>query len=443
MRSCRRRPVRRSRALPSQIAVQPGPSRPFGAIEVSLPPDASGVGAGDGDVRDVGGGDRAGAVRDAAALAARVRLDGDVVGGAVGELGREGEGAVGGQGQVVAAVVLQHDRPGEPGDAAADRVGRARDPRRAAAHPVVGRRLAEGHDPGRAAADAGVGGGDARYAVLQERDRRAGGAQLELRTGRQRAGVVGAAELSPGAGVALVEAELRTAVVPEVDPDVGVLAAVLRADGRADPLPARELRRGELDLRRLVAGVGLRGADVACGCARADHRLRGDRKRAVAHRDPVRPERAVGAIEVVRRRRRGRSLGRDRIRRITATRASARSAEAALTVEALGDIGLGLSSDWHVDLRREVAGSARTARRTRRFASPAVEKAAQYRTNATPVLAEIQLATRLELQPNRRACGDAITASAGSLPELDVLVRLGPGQSPADCRAHPWTPSST
>ena len=112
-------------------------------------------------LRDVGGADRAAAVGDAAALAARVRLDGDGVGGAAGQLGREAEGAVGADAQVVAAVVAEHDRPREAGDAAADRVGRAGAAGRAGAHPVVGFGLAVGHDPGRAAADAGVGGGDA------------------------------------------------------------------------------------------------------------------------------------------------------------------------------------------------------------------------------------------------------------------------------------------
>ena len=43
-------------------------------------------------------------------------------------------------------------------------------------------------------------------------------------------------ELSPRAAGALVELELRVAVFAEVDPQIGVLAAVLAADRRADPL---------------------------------------------------------------------------------------------------------------------------------------------------------------------------------------------------------------
>src|SRR4029077_7419232 len=82
------------------------------------------VGTADGHVRDVTAGNRAAAVGDAAALAAGVGLDGDVVGGAARKLGREGEGTVGAHGQVVAAVVLQDEAAGETADGAADGVGR-------------------------------------------------------------------------------------------------------------------------------------------------------------------------------------------------------------------------------------------------------------------------------------------------------------------------------
>ena len=49
-------------------------------------------------------------------MAGRVGLDGDGVGGADWERGGEGEGAVRGDGEVVAAVVLQHDRAGQAAD---------------------------------------------------------------------------------------------------------------------------------------------------------------------------------------------------------------------------------------------------------------------------------------------------------------------------------------
>ena len=93
--------------------------------------------------------------------------------------------------------------------------------------------------------------------------RGADGAERELGAGGQRAAVVAVAELDPGAGGALVEPQLRGAVVPEVDPQIGVLAAVLAAHGRADPLAAAELGRGHLDLRVLVAAVALGDPDVA------------------------------------------------------------------------------------------------------------------------------------------------------------------------------------
>ena len=82
--------------------------------------------AGDRDVGDVGRGDGARGVRDRADLPRRVGLDGDVVGGALGQGGAEGEGAVGAGAQVVAGVVLEDRGAGEPGDGAPDRVGGAR-----------------------------------------------------------------------------------------------------------------------------------------------------------------------------------------------------------------------------------------------------------------------------------------------------------------------------
>ena len=53
----------------------------------------------------------------------------------------------------------------------------------------------------------------------------------------------------------LVQHQFRAAVVPVVEADVAVLPAVLlHPHRRADPLPAGQLRRGELDLRELITG---------------------------------------------------------------------------------------------------------------------------------------------------------------------------------------------
>ena len=112
-----------------------------------------------------------------------------------------------------------------------------------------------------------------------------------------------AAELGPGAGGALVEPQLRAAVVPEVDAEVGVLAAVLRAHGRADPLAARSWVEvtsiGEDWSLPYVSAVRMSPA-VALVPTTACEEIE---IAAVAHRGPVRPERAVGAIEVVAARR--------------------------------------------------------------------------------------------------------------------------------------------
>ena len=48
----------------------------------------------------------------------------------------------------------------------------------------------------------------------------------------------------------LEQHQFRAAVVPVVDADVAVLPAVLHPHRRADPLPAGQLRRGQLNLRR-------------------------------------------------------------------------------------------------------------------------------------------------------------------------------------------------
>src|SRR6185295_9909554 len=122
-----------------------------------------------------------------------------------------------------------------------------------------------------------------------EGDRGALGAEGELGAGGQRPAAVAAAELGEGAGGALVDPQLRGAVVPEVDPQVGVLTAVLAAHGGADPLATCELGGGHLDLRVLIAAVALARADIARMRPRgADPPLRGDRQPAIAHRHPAR-----------------------------------------------------------------------------------------------------------------------------------------------------------
>ena len=138
-------------------------------------------------------------------------------------------------------------------------------------------------------------------AVLLERDRAAGGHQPQLRPGRQRAAVVRAAQLGPGAVAPLEQHQLRAAEVPVVQPGVGILAAALHPHRGRDPLAPRQRRRGHLDLRELVAGIRLARPHVTGGHAgRADHLLRGDRHRAVRDGRPVRAESAIGPVEVIR-----------------------------------------------------------------------------------------------------------------------------------------------
>src|SRR4029077_13722225 len=80
-------------------------------------------GAGDGDVGDGGGADRAAAVGDRAGLAGRVGLDRDGVAGAVLQPGGEREGTVRRPGEVV-GTVGQHERARQATHGAADGEGR-------------------------------------------------------------------------------------------------------------------------------------------------------------------------------------------------------------------------------------------------------------------------------------------------------------------------------
>ena len=65
--------------------------------------------------------DGAGSAGEAAVLGGGRLFDRHVVGPAIGHLGREGEGAVGGDDQVVGAVVLQRQGAHQPQDASPDR----------------------------------------------------------------------------------------------------------------------------------------------------------------------------------------------------------------------------------------------------------------------------------------------------------------------------------
>ena len=80
------------------------------------------VRAGDGHVGDVGGGDGARAVGNRAGLTGRVGLHRHAVGRAAGQRGSEGERAVCADAEIVTTVILQHHRPRQPRNGAADRI---------------------------------------------------------------------------------------------------------------------------------------------------------------------------------------------------------------------------------------------------------------------------------------------------------------------------------
>ena len=127
-------------------------------------------------------------------------------------------------------------------------------------------------------------------------------AQLQLRPGGQRPAVVRAPELDPGARASLVQPQLRAAAVPEVDPQVGVLAAVLSPHRRPDPLAAGELRRGDLDLGVLVTGVRLSDPDVT---REAAARIRPPPATTIDNppsldRGPVRTQTTIRPVEIIR-----------------------------------------------------------------------------------------------------------------------------------------------
>src|SRR5208282_4911592 len=95
------------------------------------------------------------------------------------------------------------------------------------AGPVAGLAVAVGHDARRAPGDAAVRDRYDLSAVLQEGDRGTDGLDLELSPGRKRRGAVRGTDLSPAAPGPLVQHQLRAAVVPVIEADVGVLPAGL------------------------------------------------------------------------------------------------------------------------------------------------------------------------------------------------------------------------
>ena len=101
------------------------PQSPIGPVEVVRGAARRIRGAGDRDVGDARGPDGAGTVGHRAGLPGRVGLHRHAVGRARGEAGAEGERAAGADAEVIAAVILQHDRAGQPRDRTADRVGAA------------------------------------------------------------------------------------------------------------------------------------------------------------------------------------------------------------------------------------------------------------------------------------------------------------------------------
>src|SRR5215471_10300042 len=111
--------------------------------------------------------------------------------------------------------------------------------------------------------------------------------------------------LGPATTGPLEQHQLRAAVVPEIQANVGVLPAVLRSHHRPDPLPIRQRRRAHLNLRILVTGIRLTGPDIPRGPRRRGPRrlLRSDHHAAIADIGPPRTQAPIRPVEIIRTRR--------------------------------------------------------------------------------------------------------------------------------------------
>ena len=145
-------------------------------------------------------------------------------------------------------------------------------------------------------------GRDDHDAVLQEVDRGADRLELQLASRPPAARCYTAAELGPAAPGPLEQHQFRAAVIPVVEADVGVLPAVLGPHRRADPLPAGQLRRGDLNLGELIAGERISASTChpVTAPGRPGHRIRGDRHPPVRDISPVRTQRPIRPAEIIR-----------------------------------------------------------------------------------------------------------------------------------------------
>ena len=75
--------------------------------------------------------------------------------------------------------------------------------------------------------------------------------------------------------------------------------ACIRTAG-TDPLTTRQLRRGHLNLRRLIRPIRLSRPNITRRRTRTPHRLRRNHQPPITHRNPTRPQPTIHPIEIIR-----------------------------------------------------------------------------------------------------------------------------------------------
>src|SRR5262249_62363848 len=93
----------------------------------------------------------------------------------------------------------------------------------------------------------------------------------------------------------------RPPVLPPKAPDVSLPPPALGAHHRPDPLPPAQLRRGPLNLRGLITGIGLSDPHIPRAPRRRGprHHLRTDRQPPITDISPVRTQAPIRPVEII------------------------------------------------------------------------------------------------------------------------------------------------
>ena len=173
--------------------------------------------------------------------------------------------------------------------------------------PVISPRSAERHHTRSTTRQRPIRHPDPLHPILLERDPRPHRTHRQPRPRRQRTTLITRAQLHKRPAGPLIQPQLLIPVIPEIDPQIHVLTAILNPDRRTDPLPTTELRPGHLQARILIRPIPLRDPHIprqhAC---RPHHLLRGDRQPTITHRHPTRAQTTIRPIKIIRTRRRRR-----------------------------------------------------------------------------------------------------------------------------------------